>query len=236
MARAFLLRLTGMDRGFLFTLGSLYRLGPGAVAWRYVRGERRRFTHPLLMVVLAAAFVLLTFRFYEAAYLDVMETMFAQQVTGMEADAAADVAAALGTPREMAEKMVGFLKGNMTLLVLLNAFPMGVLMWFFFRDSGHSVADWTVLGLYITAAVNFVTALYNIWFIGSAEGSMSTLGMVPIVAAYSAFVLWGVKTFGSRSWGDACVGVLAYLISYGVAMLVGALIGAGFALVALLMR
>lgn len=233
MARTFGKRVTGLDRGLLFTLVTLYRRGPGVVARRYIDGERRRLTHPLLMVVLAAAFVLFTFRFYEASYVDLMEATFAESFEGMDAEARAALAE-LGTPRAMAEGAVGLMKANMTLLVLLSAFPMGVLMWFFFRGGGTSLAEWTVLGLYITAGVNFVTALYNVWFFGTAEGAMNMVGLIPILAVYSAFVMWGVKTFGRRSWGDAFVGLLAYLLSYGVAMVGGVVLGSVAALVAIL--
>lgn len=235
MAMAFVQRLTGMDRGFLFTLATIYRKGPGHVAHRFVAGERRRFTHPLLLVVLAAAFVLFTFQFYEDAYIVLMETTFAQQVATMDPGAAERMTEDIGGPREMAEKMVAFMKGNMTLLVLLNAFPMGVLMWFFFRGDGTTLAEWTVLGLYVTASVNFISALYNIWLFGSSGGTMSLLGLIPVVALYSGFVMWGVKRFGNRSWGDAFVGLLAYLMSYVIAMIIGASIGIVFVVTRLLL-
>ncbi len=234
MAKAFLQRLTGMDRGFLFTMTTLYRKGPGHVAYRFVEGERRRFVHPLLLVVLAAAFVLFTFRFYESAYIDLMETTFTQQFAAM-GDKAAEIEETVGTPRVIAEGMVRLMKSNMTLLVLFNAFPMGVLMWFLYRGNGIRLAEWTVLGLYITAGVNFITALYNIWLFNSVGTEMSVWGMLPIVGVYSAFVVWGVKTFGERTWGDAFVGLLAYLISYVIAIIGGGVLGALFALSKVLM-
>ncbi len=235
MAMAFVHRLTGMDRGIFFTLATLYRKGPGHVAHRFVAGERRRFTHPLLLVILAAAFVLFTFRFYEDSYVVLMEATFAQQQSTMDPDAAERMIEDIGGPREMAAKMVAFMKGNMTLLVLLNAFPMGVLMWFFYRSDGTTLAEWTVLGLYITAGVNFITALFNVWLFGSSDGTLSVWGLLPILAIYSAFVMWGVKRFGNRSWGDAFVGLLAYLMSYVIAIVLGGILGIVFVVARLLL-
>ncbi len=235
MAMTFVRRLTGMDRGLLFTMATLYRRGPGHVAHRFVAGERRRFTHPLLLVILAAAFVLFTFRFYEDSYIVLMEAVFEQQVATMDPGAAERMAEDIGGPREMAAKMVAFMKSNMTLLVLLNAFPMGLLMRFFFRGDGTTLAEWTVLGFYITAGVNFISALYNIWLFGSSDGTLSSWWFLPIVALYSGFVMWGVKRFGDRSWGDAFVGLLAFLMSYVIAISLGALIGIVFVVARLLM-
>jgi hypothetical protein len=75
-----------------------------------------------------------------------------------------------------------------------------------------------------------------VWFFGTSDGSMSLLGLIPIAAVYSGFVMWGVKTFGERSWGDAIVGVLAYLLSYALALSAGALVGFVGALVTSLAR
>lgn len=226
--REFTERFLKLERGLFFTAWQLC-LRPGAVARRYVRGERRRFINPLTYFLVACTIALIGYELVE-------DRMVEMIVGGMrEQGNAESMTETMGKLFPGDDPLAGYgafifdiIQRTYSYLQFLLALPMAFFLRLFFRDRAKGVdvnmAETLVLALYVVAHFTlFGTFMQPV---------LLTLGMeayVPFVlfifGTGTAFCTWGaLQFFERRDVGAALLGflsfVLAYVVYFGVILVV----------------
>ncbi len=225
--------VTHFDHGLPHTLAALFR-SPGDLARRYVAGERQHYTHPLTVLLLSAVFVVLTFPLYEAPFRDLVADSMRESAAAQTPEVRAINERLMGTPDEMADKMLSFMKANMKVVAFLNALPLAVVLAIFLRRR-YTVAEWLVATMYLVAGVNIVTGLSNPLFVLGLPAlglslSSNAMGIVNL-ALFAAATGWMATRFYRPGARSAALGALAYALSTGFIMVLGGIVGLVFGIV-----
>lgn len=216
--------VTHLDHGLPHTLKALFR-SPGDLARRYVGGDRAHHTSPLVLLLLSATLVVLTYPLYEAPMHAAMEARFAAQWAGMAPEARALMQGAFGTPEAFAATMIAKAKSNMKLIAFLNAFPVAAALALMLRRR-YTFAEWLVATMYVVAGVNIVTAVTNPLLVHALPQAyvMSVVGVFNVLL-YLTATAWTVRRFWGPGWRPAVASLVAYGSGYAVLMLVAGLVG-----------
>ena len=218
-------RVLKLERGLLVTVRDL-TVSPGAVARRYLGGQRRRYVNPLSYLLIGAAVTLLVLpRLYAATLTPEM----------MGQLSAAGIAAGGADPGTMTPEVRAYMEAYQTefvpvfaetmLSIMLSVYSVLLLAWavalggafrLFFGDRAprRTFAESLVPAFYavghyallfpLVAAVVLATSLSGVAMMGISMGVL-----IGIVAAM-ALGLYG------RTWGTAALALVAFAGSYAV--------------------
>ena len=221
--REFAERVLKMERGLLVTARDL-TVSPGAVARRYLAGQRRRYVNPLSYLLLGAAVTLLVLpRVYDATLTpEMMEQVNAMSLAASGAD-----------PEAMSPEKRAFMEAyqaefvpvffETTLSVMLSVYSVFLLAWavalggafrLFFGDRAprRTFAESLVPAFY---AVGHYALLFPLVAAVVLAASLSgvtmaaiSLGLLVGIVVATALGLYG------RTWGTAALALVAFAGSY----------------------
>ena len=225
--REFAERVLKMERGLLVTVRDL-TLSPGAVARRYLDGQRRRYVNPLSYLLLGAAVTLLLLpRVYDATLTP--EAM--EQLSRMGASAGgADVAAMAPDQRAayealttewlptVAEAALSIMLSVYSVLMVALAVVLGGAFRFFFGDRmpRWTFAESLVPAFYLVGHYALLFPLVGALVLFTSLPAIAMMGLsLTILAALVVATALGLY---GRTWGTAALSLVALVGSYGVFM------------------
>lgn len=224
--REFAERVLKMERGLLVTARDL-TVSPGAVAQRYLDGQRRRYVNPLSYLLLGAAVTLLVLpRVYDATLTEMLDQMnsagLAASGADLEAMAPEQRAYMEAVHTEfipvLVESMLSTMLSVYSVLMLGWAVALGGAFRLFFGDRAprRTFAESLVPAFY---AVGHYALLFPLVAAVVLAASLSGLTMTAIslglmvgIVVATALGLYG------RTWGTAALALVAFVASYAAFM------------------
>ncbi len=232
--REFAARTLNFDAGLLYTVRMLFTTGPGAVAQRYVEGERRRFTSPITFLAICCAFYLLSFGLYKGEYIAFMkENMRAGMETSLSRQGAPQSEELERFGQSMQEEipllLTEFLLRNTLYLSLLLVIPAMLAYRLFFGPERH-LAEIAALLIYVQSMITLISIFILPVAFSLGQTAIQVWGWLSIALSLG-LAMWGVVRFYGRSWTNLLLGAIGYGFAYLCMMGVGAIFGVVWAIV-----
>jgi hypothetical protein len=190
MAHDFITQVVQMETRLLHTLWGLLR-APQTTLHSYFDGQRRRYTHPFALLVIAAtAYLLVTSLLKESEWQEFHRALGTDAVEAMSA-----------TQRERFIAFYRTMRSGLPYLMLLLTLPGAAFVRGFFPRRGNTVAEFWVVALYAVGLALVVEALLALLFIvfsvPTLALSMSTsfLQLLAQIYLLYAFLRGGISSF-----------------------------------------
>ncbi len=206
-------RLTNIEKGFLFTILSLFRR-PGQVARDYVSGKQKCYINPLTLFLLGTAMQLAALWLTQDVLRNRMVQDFTQASMPAQQERLEPLEKKLGKsmPEALAESyFMSIQQGYAYAALLFFCVPFATTLKWFHALMGEPfrLGETTIFSLYIMSQMLIVTAV--------CTPITARLGTAPQMimagAAYTLIPQWGHTDFFQRTWASRLLTFIATGIS-----------------------
>ncbi|NBC18954.1 MAG: DUF3667 domain-containing protein [Bacteroidetes bacterium] len=209
--KEFVARFFRLERGLLHTFLQLCT-EPGAVARRYVEGQRKRYANPLAYILLAATVSLLLFGFSEDVMLEYYVVQNEQMLEGASEEMMEAWQATFGEDpaRGMAEGTVTVVKQLNTYLTLLIALVFALLLRLFFGGTRYNYAEMLVFAFFTTGQLTLLMAIVTPFVLPISFW----LYLGVFIVGYTVYYAIAARGFFGRTASASVLAVLAFYGGY----------------------
>lgn len=210
MARDLIEKVTNIEKGYLFTLLSLFRR-PGRVPRDYVSGKQNCYVNPLTYFLIGTALQLVALWFTQDVLRDQLVTRFQSSAPSATQQAQfSQIEEKLGKPmgEAMAESyFLSIQQGYAYAALLFFCVPFGLLLYWFHTLLGEPfrLGETIVFSLYIMGQMLLITAVLTPF----CARIGTSVQMVMAMATYIGIPQWAHGDFFQSTWPSRLLTLLA---------------------------